>query len=88
MTDERKSKPGEMPGDQQGLGGRHGHNPPPEDAEARKGRSQDQDDKQPARMAVPEDSEPGLELDGHGNVIPFAQRTKDDQEKARDAHKP
>ncbi len=27
-------------------------------------------------------SPPGLETDGHGNVIPLAQRTKEDQEKA------
>ena len=27
-------------------------------------------------------SPPGIELDGHGNVIPFEQRTKDDQERA------
>lgn len=46
------------------------------------------DDKRPpkpehkTRMAVPPDSEPGLETDGHGNVIPMAQRTKDDRRKA------
>lgn len=28
---------------------------------------------------------PGIELDGKGNVIPLAQRTKGDQEKARAA---
>ena len=27
-------------------------------------------------------SPPGLETDGHGNVIPLAQRTQEDQEKA------
>ena len=27
-------------------------------------------------------SPPGIELDGHGNVIPLAERTPDDQEKA------
>jgi hypothetical protein len=35
-----------------------------------------------ARMAVPATSPPGLELDGHGNPIPLAQRTREDQEKA------
>ena len=28
-------------------------------------------------------SPPGIELDGHGNVIPLAERTEDDQERAR-----
>ena len=35
-----------------------------------------------ARMAPHADAPPGLEQDGKGNVIPFDQRTKDDQEKA------
>ncbi len=35
-----------------------------------------------ARMAAQPDAAPGLEQDEHGNVIPFAQRTRDDQEKA------
>ena len=35
-----------------------------------------------ARMAPLADSPPGQEQDGCGNVIPLAQRTKDDQEKA------
>jgi hypothetical protein len=30
-------------------------------------------------------SPPGLETDGKGNVIPLAERTKDDQEKAKAA---
>lgn len=70
-----KRDPAGLPGDQQGLGGKHVHNPSPEDREADGGHK--------ARMAVPPDSEPGLETDGHGNVIPLTQRTKDDQEKAR-----
>jgi hypothetical protein len=37
----------------------------------------------PARMAVPPDSEPGLETDGRGNVIALARRTKEDRDKAR-----
>ena len=35
-----------------------------------------------ARMAPLASSPPGQEQDGHGNVIPLPQRTKDDQEKA------
>lgn len=36
-----------------------------------------------ARMAPLPESPPGQEQDAHGNVIPFEQRTKDDQERAR-----
>ena len=35
-----------------------------------------------ARMAPLDSAPPGQEQDGRGNVIPFAQRTKEDQEKA------
>lgn len=35
-----------------------------------------------AKMQPQPNAAPGLETDGKGNVIPFAQRTKDDQEKA------
>lgn len=35
-----------------------------------------------ATMAPHADAPPGLEQDSHGDVIPLAQRTKDDQEKA------
>jgi hypothetical protein len=35
------------------------------------------------KMAPRSDSPPGIELDGEGNVIPFAQRTKEDQDKDR-----
>lgn len=35
-----------------------------------------------AHMAPQPDAPPGQEQDGRGNVIPFAQRTKDDKEKA------
>lgn len=35
------------------------------------------------KMAPRPDAAPGLELDGEGNVIPFEQRTKEDQDKAR-----
>ena len=34
------------------------------------------------QMAVPPDTPPGEERDAHGNVIPFPQRARDDQEKA------
>ena len=34
-----------------------------------------------AKMAPHRDAPPGMEQDGRGNVIPFAQRTKEDQEK-------
>jgi hypothetical protein len=33
------------------------------------------------KMAPHSDAPPGMEQDGRGNVIPFAQRTKEDQEK-------
>jgi hypothetical protein len=36
------------------------------------------------RMAVPSDAPAGIEQDDKGNLIPFEQRTKDNQEKARD----
>jgi hypothetical protein len=36
-----------------------------------------------ARMAVPPDAPPGIEQDGRGNLIPFPQRTPEDQERAR-----
>ena len=35
-----------------------------------------------AKMQPQPDAAPGLETDGRGNVIPFAQRTKEDREKA------
>jgi hypothetical protein len=37
-----------------------------------------------SRMAVPPEAPPGIEQDGKGNLIPFEQRTKENQEKARD----
>ncbi len=40
-----------------------------------------------ARMAPLASAEPGLEQDGKGNVIPFDQRTRDDQEKAKTGQK-
>lgn len=33
------------------------------------------------KMAVKPETPPGQEQDGKGHVIPFSQRTKDDQEK-------
>jgi hypothetical protein len=42
---------------------------------------------QHSKMAVPRKSEPGLELDAHGNPIPLEQRTRDDQERAKAARK-
>ena len=39
-----------------------------------------------ARMAVPPDAPPGIEQDEKGNLIPFDERTCDDQEKARNGH--
>ena len=38
-----------------------------------------------AKMRPNKDAPPGIELDGHGNVIPLAQRTKEDQDAARAA---
>ena len=35
-----------------------------------------------AKMAPLQEAPPGLEQDGKGNVIPLAQRTKENQEKA------
>ncbi len=35
-----------------------------------------------ARMAPRHDAPPGLETDGHGNVIPLGQRTREDRDKA------
>jgi len=40
-----------------------------------------------AKMAPHSDAPPGLEQDGQGNVIPLAQRTKEDQEKALSGRK-
>jgi hypothetical protein len=37
---------------------------------------------QKSKMKPRADSPPGLETDGQGNVIPLAQRTREDQEKA------
>jgi len=36
-----------------------------------------------AKMAVPPDAQPGLELDNKGNQIPFDERTEEDRERAR-----
>ena len=36
-----------------------------------------------AKMAVPPDAQPGLELDNKGNQIPFEKRTEEDQKRAR-----
>jgi hypothetical protein len=38
--------------------------------------------KRGAKMQPRADAPPGLETDGKGNVIPFAQRTREDKEKA------
>lgn len=50
-----------------------------------------QDPQSPAapkgRMAPLKEAPPGLEQDGCGNVIPFEQRTKEDQDMARSGHK-
>jgi hypothetical protein len=34
-------------------------------------------------MAIPPEAPPGIEQDGKGNLIPFAQRTEEDRERAR-----
>ena len=51
----------------------------------------DQDKQNPTgpkpRMAPLKEAPPGLEQDGCGNVIPFEQRTKEDQDMARAGHK-
>jgi hypothetical protein len=48
--------------------------------------SLDSDTKAPparqAKMAVPPNTAPGLELDNKGNPIPFDQRTRDDKDRA------
>lgn len=36
-----------------------------------------------AKMAPRADAPPGIETDGHGNVIPLSQRTPEDQAKAK-----
>jgi hypothetical protein len=35
------------------------------------------------RMAIPPEAPPGIEQDAKGNLIPFAQRTEEDRERAR-----
>ena len=35
------------------------------------------------RMAIPPEAPPGIEQDEKGNLIPFEQRTEDEQEKVR-----
>jgi hypothetical protein len=40
-----------------------------------------------SRMAIPADAPPGIEQDEKGNLIPFEQRTHDDQERARTGQK-
>jgi hypothetical protein len=42
-------------------------------------------DQHRAKMAPLKEAPAGLETDGQGNVIPFDQRTKDDQDKVRHA---
>ena len=42
---------------------------------------------QKAKMAPLQEAPPGLEQDGKGNVIPLAQRTRENQEKARSGRK-
>lgn len=37
------------------------------------------------KMTLKQGSPPGLETDGHANAIPFEKRTKEDQDKARNA---
>lgn len=39
------------------------------------------------KMAPRASAAPGLEQDGEGNVIPLAQRTKEDQDKAKSGRK-
>jgi hypothetical protein len=41
----------------------------------------------PAKMIPRSDAPPGMEQDGQGNVIPFAQRTKEDQKKTMTSRK-
>jgi hypothetical protein len=38
-----------------------------------------------AKMAPLKEAPPGLETDGQGDIIPFEERTRDDQEKVRAA---
>jgi hypothetical protein len=45
--------------------------------------SNDQDGGPHGKMRTAPGAPPGIELDGKGNVIPLAERTKGDQEKAR-----
>src|ERR1700744_914937 len=50
-----------------------------------KSMAKDQNDGPHSKMRPAPGAPPGIELDGKGNVIPLEQRTKGDQEKARDA---
>ncbi len=36
------------------------------------------------KMATPKDTPPGLEVDAHGNPIPFEKRTEGDKQKVRE----
>lgn len=65
--------PAPMPHSQQGQGGHKADH----DGEGQQGGTHHK-----ARMAPQPDAAPGLEQDEHGDVIPLAQRTRDDQEKA------
>jgi hypothetical protein len=48
---------------------------------------EDQDKPHKPHMAPQKDAPPGQEQDGRGRVIPFARRTKEDQEKTRSGDK-
>jgi hypothetical protein len=40
------------------------------------------DDDKPRKMKIKSDAEPGIEMDAHGNPIPFEERTEEDKAKA------
>jgi hypothetical protein len=67
--------PAPMPEDQQGQGGKpENHDPAGQQGGEHK-----------AKMAVHSGSPPGIELDGKAHIIPVEQRTRGDQEKAKNA---
>jgi hypothetical protein len=64
--------PAPIPKDQQGQGG----SPKDRDPEGQQG------GQHRAKMAIPKDAPPGIELDGKANVIPIEERTEGDRQKA------
>ena len=74
--------PAPMPESQQGQGGQK-NGQQNGDQGGQQGGQQGSEHK--AKMAVHSNSPPGIELDGKAHIIPVEQRTKNDQEKAKQA---